>query len=93
MDVANRDPTSNLLTMIQSNMDFFNEDDAVGCPAIFTYSFGSGTDKEVPKRIACNNSGTRRAATEEEKIHINACLSKLKETQENVAELKRGLGV
>jgi len=41
--------------------------------------------------VTCVN--TRRAEVEEEQMHINAGLSKLRQTQENVAELEAGLGV
>lgn len=36
---------------------------------------------------------TRRSATEDEQLHVNAGLTKLVQTQENVAELKRDLGI
>jgi len=41
--------------------------------------------------VTCLN--TRRSATEDEQLHVNAGLTKLVQTQENVAELKRDLGI
>lgn len=40
--------------------------------------------------VACLNN--RRAKVEDEQLHVNAGLDKLRQTQENVAELKTGLG-
>jgi dynein heavy chain 1 len=41
--------------------------------------------------VSCLN--TRRESVEDQQLHINAGLEKLRQTQENVAELKKGLGV
>jgi len=40
--------------------------------------------------VSCLND--RRGKVEEEQLHVNAGLDKLRQTQENVAELKQGLG-
>jgi dynein heavy chain 1, cytosolic len=40
--------------------------------------------------VTCLNS--RRETVEDEQLHVNAGLDKLRQTQENVAELKEGLG-
>jgi dynein heavy chain 1 len=41
--------------------------------------------------VACLND--RREKVEDEQLHVNAGLDKLRQTQENVAELKKGLGL
>eukprot|EP00522_Entomoneis_paludosa_P000277 CAMPEP_0172474334 /NCGR_PEP_ID=MMETSP1065-20121228/69303_1 /TAXON_ID=265537 /ORGANISM="Amphiprora paludosa, Strain CCMP125" /LENGTH=4205 /DNA_ID=CAMNT_0013232513 /DNA_START=82 /DNA_END=12699 /DNA_ORIENTATION=- len=41
--------------------------------------------------VSCLND--RRGKVEEEQLHVNAGLDKLRQTQENVAELKQGLGI
>jgi dynein heavy chain 1 len=41
--------------------------------------------------VSCLNH--RREQVEDEQLHVNAGLDKLRQTQENVAELKRGLGM
>lgn len=53
-DGMNNDDTDTLKRMISSEMSQYAADDR---PVIFTYSFGSGADKNVPKSIACENDG------------------------------------
>lgn len=61
-------------------------------PSSITRTFMSPRDylALIQNFVSCLNN--RRATVEDEQLHINAGLEKLKQTQENVAELKQGLG-
>ena len=48
------DDKNSLMNLISAELEEF---DALGRPALFTYSFGSGADSVVPKEIACANDG------------------------------------
>jgi dynein heavy chain 1 len=61
-------------------------------PSSITRTFLSPRDylALIQNFVSCFNE--RREKVEDEQLHVNAGLSKLKQTQENVAELKQGLG-
>ena len=68
-------------------------EEAAGEPSSITRTFLSPRDylTLIQNFVSCLN--TRREEVEDEQLHVNAGLEKLRQTQENVTELKQSLGV
>ena len=68
-------------------------DETAAVPSSITRTFLSPRDylALIQNFVSCLNE--RRGKVEEEQLHVNSGLDKLRQTQENVAELKQGLGI
>jgi dynein heavy chain 1, cytosolic len=68
-------------------------DEAAAAASSITRTFLSPRDylALIHNFVSCLND--RRGKVEDEQLHVNAGLDKLRQTQDNVAELKQGLGV
>ena len=68
-------------------------DETAAAPSSITRTFLSPRDylALIQNFVSCLND--RRGKVEEEQLHVNSGLDKLRQTQDNVAELKQGLGI